>query len=315
MNDIHEASNKFKFILYADDTSLFSSFDIFKENGHTSQSESINNELSKIYDWLTVNKLSLNAKKSKFIVLRHTQNKLNEADIPQICINNEIVERVANFNFLGLTINEHLNWAPHISKISCKISRTLGIMKRLKNYLPLSILKLMYDSLILSHLQFNITAWGFESKRIFKLQKRAIRTICNTRYNAHTGPLFKQLNILKITDIFNIQCLKFWYRYTNSMLPAYFSDMFTHNYDVYDISTRQRQNLRSINTRTKSARHVIRHYIPTIIHTFPSNLICKATTHTITAFTYNIKQYIIDNYVSGCDIPDCYVCNNVSMTV
>ena len=86
-------------------------------------------------------------------------------------INNTIIERVTEFNFLGLTVNEYMNWNSHTQKIANKISRTLGVMNRLKRYLPFSAMKLMYDSLILSHLQFGITNWDFEWERILKLQK------------------------------------------------------------------------------------------------------------------------------------------------
>ena len=71
-------------------------------------------------------------------------------------INNTQIERVAEFNFLGLTVNEYMNWNSHTQEIANKISRTLGVMNRLKRYLPISAMKLMHDSLIISHLQFGI---------------------------------------------------------------------------------------------------------------------------------------------------------------
>ena len=140
-------------------------------------------------------------------------------------INNTIIEKVNEFNFLGLTFNEFLNWHSHSAKISNKISRTLGVMNRLKRYLPFSSMKLMYDSLVLSHLEFGISCWGFECDRIFKLQKRALRILTDSKYNAHTEPLFKELELLKVKDIFNVQCLKFWYKFVNGMLPDYFRQM------------------------------------------------------------------------------------------
>ena len=81
------------------------------------------------------------------------------------------VTRVTEFNFLGITINEFMNWGSHSVKIANKICRTLGVMNCLKRYLPLSALKIMYDSLILSHIQFGITCWGFEWGRLAELQK------------------------------------------------------------------------------------------------------------------------------------------------
>ena len=139
----------------------------------------INLELSKISDWLAVNKLSLNVDKTKFMIFHNHQKVIQIHDIPCLEINNTVVERVTEFNFLGLTINEFMNWSSHSSKIANKISRTLSIMNRLKRYLPTSAMKLMCDSLELSHLQFGITCWGFEWERIFKLQKRALRIMTN----------------------------------------------------------------------------------------------------------------------------------------
>ena len=90
-------------------------------------------------------------------------------------------------------MNEFMNGSSHSAKIANKISRTLGIMNRLKRYRPFSALKLVYDSLILSHLQFGITCWGIEWNRIFKLQKqkRALSIMTNSKYNAHTEPLYE----------------------------------------------------------------------------------------------------------------------------
>ena len=82
-------------------------------------------------------------------------------------------------------------------------------MNRLKRYLPRSAMKLMYCSLILSHLQFAITSWGFEWERLSKLLKRAVRIMTNSKYNAHTDPLFKSLKLLNIKDIFDVQWIKF----------------------------------------------------------------------------------------------------------
>ena len=81
----------------------------------------------------------------------------------------------------------------------------VGLLNKLKHYLPASILKTLYCSLILPHLNYGSLAWGFDAKRIFKLQKRALRCITNSKFNAHTVPLFKQLNLLKIDDIFFIE--------------------------------------------------------------------------------------------------------------
>ncbi len=66
-------------------------------------------------------------------------------------IDDTIIERVQEFNFLGLTLNENLNWKNHINKISNIISRRIGILNKLKYFLPQQIKILIYNALVLSH--------------------------------------------------------------------------------------------------------------------------------------------------------------------
>ncbi len=70
----------------------------------------------------------------------------------QTKIEDTIIEQVSDFNFLGLTINQQLNWKSHVDKISNKISRNIGILNKLKHILPLNTKVLIYNSLILSHI-------------------------------------------------------------------------------------------------------------------------------------------------------------------
>ena len=142
----------------------------------TQLSHNINVELNNIQEWLSINKLSLNVKKTKFMIFHYRQRNIDNL-ILDLQISSEKLERVAEFNFLGLTVDENLNWNAHIQKVSNKISRTLGVMCRLKNFLPLHVLRILYNSLILPHLQYGILTWGFCLGRLEKLQKRSVRII------------------------------------------------------------------------------------------------------------------------------------------
>ena len=108
MNDIHTVSDSLNFILHADDTTLSSPMCSFTRrcNGNIELiSTLINSEMNKIADWLAVNKLSLNVQKTKFMIFHYRQRVLTENDIPCLMINNTLIERVTEFNFLGLTVN------------------------------------------------------------------------------------------------------------------------------------------------------------------------------------------------------------------
>ena len=143
MNYIEMASDTFDAVLFADDSTFIAKIRASLPSKCINKSfeDVINREPEKVYDWLIVNKLSLNIKKTKCMIF-HTPNT-KFIFIPTLIINNTQIERVTNSNFLGLTINENLSWKPHVDRIANKISKTGGFIKRLKHFLPLHILRII----------------------------------------------------------------------------------------------------------------------------------------------------------------------------
>ena len=116
-------------------------------------------------------------------------------------MNDIVIEKVEKFCFLGLTMNSNITWQDHIDKISCKISKTIGIMKYLQNGIPSQTLKMIYNALVLPYLQYGILVWGFNCNRLEQQQKRCIRIISNSFPLEHTEKIFKKLRKLsKITQ-------------------------------------------------------------------------------------------------------------------
>ena len=93
--------------------------------------------------------------------------------------NNTIIERVDTFNYLGLHISHDLKWKTYIQTMSQKLSKITGILHRLKEEYPSSILKSIYNTLMLPHLYYYILSWGSHCQEIYLLQKCAIRNIEN----------------------------------------------------------------------------------------------------------------------------------------
>ena len=181
-------------------------------------------------------------------------------------------------------------------------------MCKLKRFLPQNILKILYNSLILPHLQYCILSWGFKSDRIFKLQKRAVRIITCSKYNAHTEPLLKTLNLLKIEDIMKTKALKLYYRYKQNELPKYFESMFTESNDNHSHDIRHKCLLYQLPTKTSTGRLCIRHYIPELLSKTPECITEKLDTHSFSGFSNYMKNYYIRNYNENCLIENCYVC-------
>ena len=88
---------------------------------------------------------------------------------PDLKINNIIIDRVAQFNFLGLIISSDLKWHKHIDHISLKISKVIRIMYRIKSILQANILLTMYNALIMPHFNYCLLAWGSNIKAGHKL--------------------------------------------------------------------------------------------------------------------------------------------------
>ena len=182
IKDIVKASQKFAFILYADDTTLNSTLDSFGNDLEEIQN-SIVRELEKIFKWLDVNKLCLNVTKSKFMIFQMPQKR-----VPQLSFNIEglPIEQVYEFNFLGLIIDANLNWKAHLNAIGTKVSRVIGLLHKLKYVFPKKVLHSIYNSLIMPHLNYSLLAWGIKSNKIELLQKKAIRVLYSKSPIAHT---------------------------------------------------------------------------------------------------------------------------------
>ena len=315
MNDIKEACKKSIPIPYADDTGLVSSLCSFYDDNDKYEiyeiSRDINAEFYCVQEWLNINKLSLNVSKTKYMIFHHRQHNI-DVFIPDIRINDSPIERVTDYNFLGLQIDQHLNWNAHIQKRSHKISHTLGVMNCLKRYLPTKIFRVLYNSLILPHLQYGILSWGFKLSRLSKLQKRAIRVITWSKFNAHTEPLFKSLNPLKLDDLFSLNVLKLYYKFGHGNLSVYVTDLFTriapgstHTYDL-----RPSGIFKTSTVHTCIAERCIRFMLPKIINDTDPSATEKVNTHSFQGFTKYLKLTKRHSYASHCLITNCYICQN-----
>ena len=310
MNDIPNSSKYFDFILFADDTSLKSFINTKSQNFDlASVSNEINLELNKVNDWLAVNKLSLNIKKTKFMLFHTRQTNISQY-VPNLKIGNDKIKRVKDFDFLGLTINENMSWKPHTDRIANKLSKYVGIINRLKRYLPQNILKMIYTSIIQSNLNYCILAWGYNCGRLKKLQKRAIRLITDSPYNSHTSPIFKQLNILQLEDMFKVNMLKWYYQFKNKKLPFYFNSFeFPTHENIHNYNTRNRRNVVNPLSRIQASKKCLRNHIHVVLKLFSIIVLEKVDTHSKKGFITYAKNHLISNYQIDCNIENCYICN------
>ena len=245
LNDITQVSKLLKFIIFADDTNV-----LYSHKDTKMLTNIINNELKKLEVWFSVNKLSLNVLKTNYMLF----SKCKKTENMEIYMNNSGISRVKVTKFLGVIIDENLNWKEHIKLVSSKISKNIAIIYKAKQFFENSfVLRTLYCSLILSYLMYCMEIWGntykYNLKGIVLLQKRAIRIISGANRLAHTNKLFYDLKLLKLNDMVEYQTLIIMYRAFNNNLSKNIQDMFVLNTDV-NYSVRQKNNFKTKYVRT-----------------------------------------------------------------
>ena len=110
INDLPACSNDLEFIVFADDTSIF-----FEHNDLDVLTSHLNDQLKNVSTWLKANKLSINVKKTKLMIFRPRQKTL--PNTRQIILENNVLEQVAKTKFLGVYIDQHLEWKTHCDSL------------------------------------------------------------------------------------------------------------------------------------------------------------------------------------------------------
>ena len=144
INDILNCSNKVKFLLYADDTTVY-----IQGDDICNMAQTLNLELNNISKWIAANKLTLNIKKTKYMV--SSPLLTHPPDISIKVLHTELNE-VNCFKFLGVLIDNKLRWTQHIDMIKSTISVLTGVLYNFGNYLGNTCPRQIYFSLIYPHL-------------------------------------------------------------------------------------------------------------------------------------------------------------------
>ena len=179
---------------------------------------------------LTTNQLQLNTTKTKYMIFTPKLTKYKNLSITVKLDDDSEIERVGEYKYLGLVIDDKLTWKSHLKFLKSKLSRSLGILYKLRYLLDKSVLLTILHSLFLSHLQYGILCWArctaSEMKPIQILLNKAIRCInfCHPQDSVHNF-LFQD-KILTVDDIFKMELAKFMHNYKNGNLPSSFKHYF-----------------------------------------------------------------------------------------
>ncbi len=234
---------KFLTLLFADDTTL-----LLSHHDINVLIREVNEEFSKIINFFNYHKLLLHPVKTKFLIFTNNHqvksmkidiyfnsnptNQLNLTDLPllQNVTSNDDIPAI---RFLGVYFDPNLNFNYHIRTIATKLSRACYMLNSSKNLLTDKAKKSVYYTLFHCHLVYCLPIWSCTNaghlNQIKKLQKKAIRIVSNARYNEHSEPLFKKLEILPLEHLITFFNLQFMQQFKQGYLPTSFNNTWITN--------------------------------------------------------------------------------------
>ena len=277
--------------LFADDTLL----SLASKNLAKLQKE-MNKELKHVFEWLYENKLTLNFTKTKYMVISKAK-KIFDSDF-KIKLNGVPLKRCSEYKYLGVYIDEKINWKKHIQYVCDKLSKVCGYFAKLRHCAGPNTLKMIYNALVFSHLKYCNIAWGGANKNVLKplvtLHNRIIKTMAFAPFQA-TDVLqyFEQFQIHNTEQINILEIGKFMYKYKNSKLPVRFEGYFqvsgtTHNHNLRSVAN---QNFVQHKANGLYGLKMIHHLGVKLWNDLPSEI---KNQKTIKKFTDLLKFYVLE---------------------
>ena len=146
--------------------------------------------------------------------------------------------REYSIKYLGVFIDSHLNWKSHVNYIVKEIKRSIGILSKIRYFTKLNILTNLYYTLIYPFLIYGIIVWDSCYPTSQKpLQKKAMRIIIFSKFDAHSSPIFKYLTIIKLPDLYVLNITIFMHKFHHKKLTSAFNHYFTTVNEIHAYNT------------------------------------------------------------------------------
>lgn len=271
--------------LYADDTCLF----YFGKDLHKLLDEA-QNDLIKYNRWCQCNLLTINTKKTSFMIFAPKNKKIPE-HLP-LTINTDILLRSHQEKYLGLLLDDMLTWKPHINSIKNKITSLTGIVRRMSNCVPHKSRLMIYNSLVKSNIDYLIEIWGCAAKTNLKplqiAQNKVIKALFHFDKLTHTPTLYKKTNLLNLKQIYtqNICTL------IKKIMSGQIHSQTTFTKRTYTHNLRNTNKLKLHTPRTEYGKRNILYDGTKLFNNLPDEI--KEIT-SIHVFKAKLKSYVFEN--------------------
>lgn len=243
-------------ILFADDTLL-----IVKDRDPKTAIHKINDDMIEIEKWLNINKLKLNTEKTKWMMITKEKNrKLAQNLDDDVRIGKSILEKVDNFKYLGVVLDDKLSFNDQAMICAKKAATKVNLLYRISKMIPVNSKKLVYNSIVLPHLNYcSPVLFTCNKEQILPLQKiqnRALRIILDCNYDTPRKEMLEALNMLSVAQMIKLNVLVMIFKIIHEMMPIYLRKNLIFTNNIHEMSTRQNttNELRLPNFKMDSTR-------------------------------------------------------------
>ena len=238
VNDIKNCLDDEYISLFADDTSVL----IHNRDLHVLKTNA-ERTIGRLYTWFNSNKLSLSIEKTHFIIY-HTKRRQIDARFNKLTVHGFDINRVTWVKHLGLIIDENLSWEKHVQQLCNSLSRYFSVFYNIRGSVPNAFKRQLYYSLVYSRVQYGIEMYGTCRKtlldRVQVIQNKLLKVLYQKDYRTGTNELHKELNLLKVDDIYKYLVLQFVYKTVNRLNIDHFSGYFRFREEAHGYNLRNK---------------------------------------------------------------------------
>lgn len=192
ISDLLNVNLKGKPFMYADDLAI-----VYSGTSYEYLEDVVNQDLSVISEWMNKHKLTVNTKKTKYVIFKNKRN----VDV-NIRFNKCKLERMNSYKYLGVTIDAELNWNLQINEQLKKGRRIAGIFKHISKRVPQNMKRALYYSMFHSTIMYAVHIWGNAYMKdlslLQKIQNKAIKNLYGYHTRSSTKTIHKLNNILPV---------------------------------------------------------------------------------------------------------------------
>ena len=225
-----------KCVMYADDTSL-----LVSSSDPVSLQTALSSNLDMVANWLRSNQLTLNIKKTK-LMLFGTSQTLNKFQNISLTYNDNNIDIVDKFKYLGIVLDPYLLWNEQVNHLSSNISKRIGVIRRVQKYLPCSTTNLLAKAMVFPHFDYCSPVWSnfsvIHHNSLQILQNKLARVLLHADIRTSIDKMMNDLNWIKLDNRWKHQLLVMTFKCLKEIAPDYISSYFTFTRSTHNKNTR-----------------------------------------------------------------------------